>query len=244
MSTIRRIFWCAALSCIAMSLAGCGNGDDPGETTAKPEAAVGPKAAATSGPSNPYVKNLPQLERARVEEAKQLQQELRQLLATDLEKGEAFRLQVKEKARLWDEKISEYVGTSLAGQTIPLKPLEGRPYAFDDLTIVYYTGAEKLPFNALRTKITARLTQDLTGDSANVTDFILARNFYVYVKAVDLDGNDIPGIKALSPSSTRGIELVENATFEFYFNMGPRDIVQLDNFGGFVEITRDEYNAK
>jgi len=244
MSTIHRIFWCAALSCMAMSLAGCGNGDDPDETTAKPEAAVGPKAAATSGPSNPYVKNLPQLERTRIEEAKQLKQELRQLLATDLDKGEAFRLQVKEKARLQDEKISEYVSENLAGQTIPLKPLEGRPYAFDDLTIVYYTGAEKLPFNALRTKTTATLTQDLTGDGASVADFVLARSFYVYVKAVDRDGHDIPGIKTLASSSTRGADMVEGRTFELYFNMGPRDTVQLDNFGGFVEITRDEYNAK
>jgi hypothetical protein len=243
MNTIYRIFWFAALSCMVLSCAGCGNGDDPGETAQSPEAAGG-QPTLSLGTPNPYVKNLPQLERERIEEAKQLQQELRQLLATDLEKGEAFRLQVKEKARLWDEKISEYVGTNLVGQTIPLKPLEGRPYAFDDLTIAYYTGADKIPLNSLKTKTTATITQDLTGDSADVGDFILGRNFSIYVKAVDLDGNDIPDIKGVSLSSARGAELVEGRTFELYLNVGSRDVVRLDNFGGFVEITRDEYHAK
>lgn len=243
MSTIHRILWCAALSCMAMSLAGCGNGDDPDETTAGPEAAVGPKAAATSGPSNPYVKNLPQLERASVEEATQLKQELRQLLATDLEKGEAFRLQTLEKARLWDEKISAYVSTNLAGQTIPLKPLEGRPYAFGDLTIVDFNrGPDTL--NLLRTKTTLRLTQDLTGDGVNVADFMMGRSFAIYIKAVDLDGNDIPDMKKPSTLSVNRADMVEGKTLEFYFNMRSRDVVRLDNFGGFVEITRDEYNAK
>lgn len=243
MSIICRIFCCVALAGMVLSLAGCGNGDDRDETTAGPEAAVGAKAAPGSGPSNPYVKNLPQLERASVEEAKQLKQELRQLLATDLEKGEAFRLQTLEKARLWDEKISQYVSTNLAGQTLPLKPLEGRPYAFDDWVIVDFPkGPDTL--NLLRTKTTIRLTQDLTGDAADVKDFMMGRSIAIYVKAIDLDGNEIPDMKIPSSLSANRAEMVEGKTFEFYFNMRSRDVVRLDNFGGFVEITRDEYNAR
>lgn len=243
MSTIHRIFWCAALSCMALSLAGCGNDDDRDETTAGPDAAVSAKAAPGSGPSNPYVKDLPQLERASVEEGKQLQQQFRQIVATDLEKGEAFRLQTVEKARLWGEKISQYVTTNLAGQTIPLKPLEGRPYAFDDWVIVDFPkGPDTL--NLLRTKTTLRLTQDLTDQSADVKDFMMGRSIAIYVKAIDLDGNEIPDMKKPSSLSVNRADMVEGKTFELYFNMRSRDVVRLDNFGGFVEITRDEYNAK
>lgn len=243
MTIIHRIFWCAALSCMVLSLTGCGNGDDRDETAASPESAAGVKAVTASGPSNPYVKTLPELERASVEDAKQWQQQLRQLLATDLEKGEAFRLQVTEKARLWDERISQYVSTNLAGQTIPLKPLEGRPYAFGDVTIVDFNrGPDTI--NLLRTKTTLRLTEDLTDQSANVKDFMMGRSFAIYVKAVDLDGNDIPDMKKPSTLSVNRADMVEGKTLEFYFNMGSRDVVRLDNFGGFIEITRNEYNAR
>nr|WP_244263201.1 hypothetical protein [Thioalkalivibrio thiocyanoxidans] len=247
------------LTGIALAASGC---DQPDEADAANAAApVDAEETRSLGPPNPYLKNLPELEQTRFDESAQWQQELRQLQATDWEQAEAFRGHVAERERQWDEKISEYVFTNLVGQTIPLVPMEGRPYNVDDLRI---EGRRPMPFNHLILTGTATLTEDLIEPDRDdpappaftlrgppiigAGDFLDHRGqaLTLFVQAADLDGNKIPGIKArlTSTGTAQREELVTGKTFELQMSVDRSDVARLHSFGQFVEITRAEFDAR
>ncbi|WP_018994896.1 MULTISPECIES: hypothetical protein [unclassified Thioalkalivibrio] len=244
---------------IALAASGCGQPDEAdAANAADPEDA---EETRSLGPPNPYLKNLPELEQARFDESAQLQQELRQMQATDWEQAEAFRSHVAERERQWDEKISAYVHTNLVGQTIPLTPIDARPYTVDELRI---EGRRPMPFNHLILTGTATLTQDLTEPDSDepappaftlrgppiigAGDFLDHRGqtLTLFVQAADLDGNKIPAIKArlTSTGTAQREELVAGKTFELQMSVDRSDVARLRSFGQFVEITREEFDAR
>jgi hypothetical protein len=127
-------------------------------------------------------------------------------------------------------KIDEYMADNSWKKPIPFTGLSGMPYEVQSVDI------NNASAYILNLKFTIKVNEPIPGVGT-------IRDFFLYFKAVDLSGNDIPGSKTVAGTATR-TPVTAGGTYEVFGGWKANEVLAMDNFASLVQITREEYNRK
>jgi len=129
-------------------------------------------------------------------------------------------------------KIEEYLNANPLSKPLPLEALDNTPYTINEV-LVNAASAGNL-----------NLKFDITIDEDIQNQWGFAeRNLFVYYKAIDKNGEEVPNSKTVATNFVR-MELTKGAQYEAFGSWGSRVIGNLENFAKVVEITKEEYEGK
>ncbi len=184
----------------------------------------------SSNKNNEYLGQLPSLEKEYAEKISEKEKALKE--STDFE--DSFKLS-KELKILKDErktKITEYAEANPLTKELPYEPLSGTAYSSKNVVV------NKASAGNLNIKIALKINQDIKNKYGG-----LEKSLFVYYKAVDSKGNDIPKSKTVATNFSRE-PLVAGLDYEVSGSWTSKAIQNMDDFAKVVEITKEEYSKR
>jgi hypothetical protein len=195
--------------------------------------------------ANPYLNQIPALMRSAFEDEQVwFAKTSSALMQGDHEKAEKARAKWKVAQERWSARISEHAEKTLPVQTIPISATETGPYVLSDARIVDEPmtafGAEANRPCRQGLYVVAKLA--LKGDHAERQTGSNAET--LFFQAVDQNGHAIPGTEVpLWGGVVDRSALAEGQPVAVLIHWSMRQVANMDNFAGAVQITRDEYQV-
>lgn len=180
--------------------------------------------------SNDYLGEYPSMVKNYEQEIADLEQEAKS--NTDLNK--AFEL-AKKIDILKDEykaKLKEYAEVFKFEKAVPFEGLAGTKYTVNEVKVKDAT-ASYLGFD-----FAATINEDMI-DEYNT----IVKDLFLYFKAVDAEGKDIPGAVTVAAISPR-TELKKGTQIHLTGGWRPSLVKDFENFAKIKEATKEEYEAK
>jgi hypothetical protein len=146
----------------------------------------------------------------------------------------AFKLskEVDELKQEKKSKIEEYLKGNPLSKPLPFEALDNTPYTINELLVNTASAGN------LNLKFDISLDQDIKNQWG-----FAERNLFIYYKAVDKNGEEVPNSKTVATNFAR-MELTAGTQYEAFGSWGARVIGNLENFAKVVEITKEEYEGK
>ncbi len=178
--------------------------------------------------TNEYLGKLPALEKKYYEKITEIKQEIKE--SSDL-KG-AFELSKKQEAlqEERDKKIDEYIASNPLTKPLPFEALSGTPYTIKEVTV------NKASAGNLNIKFSVTIDEDMKNKYGGIE-----KTLFIYYKAVDSQGTDIPDSKTVATNFKR-IELKKGVEYEAFGSWQSDEVSKMEDFAKIVEITKEEYN--
>lgn len=180
--------------------------------------------------TNEFLGELPSLEKKYYSEIKEKEKKAEE--CTDME--EAFKLS-KEAELLEKEKkqkIEEYIAANPLTKPVPFEALEGTRYTINGLVI------NKAQSGNLNLKLSMKINEDIKNEYGGIE-----KSLFIYYKAVDSRGIDIPDSKTVATNFKR-IKLTTGTDYEAFGSWKSSEIMKMEDFAKVVEITKEEYDKK
>ncbi len=133
------------------------------------------------------------------------------------------------------ETIEQYLKeSSIIGTKVPFDPINNEKYVIKEVS-VKDAGAGYLHFNFSIIAL-SDIESKYTGD--------IGKNYlFIYFKALNSEGKEIPGSKTVTSYSYRK-SLKEGTAFDIYGTYQRKGIVEMEDFAKIVEISKEEYESK
>ena len=183
-----------------------------------------------SSVDNEFLGKLPSLEKQYYNKMEAKEKEIKECTDRD----DSFTL-TKELELLKDEKknaIAEYVSANPLTKSLPFEALPETQYTIKDIVV------KKASSGNLNIKFLLTINKDIKNKYGGII-----KNFFIYFKAQDSKGNDIPktitvAINFKNQKMTAGLE---HEVFGSWQNKATKN---MEDFAKVVEITREEYDKK
>lgn len=148
--------------------------------------------------------------------------------------GAAMKLsnEIQELEQEKKDKINEYLEANPLVKPLPFSALEGTPYTINEVVVNVASAGN------LNLKFDVTVDQDIKSQWGNIEN-----RLFVYYKAVDKNGEEIPNSKTVATNFGRE-QLLAGTQYEAFGSWGSRVIGQLENFAKVVEISKEEYDGK
>ena len=178
--------------------------------------------------SNPYFGNLPAMMADFVQKREKLDTKANESKSFDEARKLSDEMEALQKAT--DSEIDNYLTDESWKKPIPFTGLPDKGYQVDEV------GVHAASSYNLNLKFRIRT-------EGPIPNARLLRDIFVYFKAVDSKGADIPGSKTVAGNISRD-RIPESGTFEVYGGWKSKEVLTMNDFAGIVEITREEYDRK
>ena len=137
--------------------------------------------------------------------------------------------ELKDFRKGYDEKMEAYLNETKTLAPIPVKILNEKPFKIKNAVI------NALGTNNLNLKLTLDVTDEVPFDTPG------RQTIWVYYKAVDSQGNDISGTKTVASNVSRK-KIIPGTEYEVFGSWSAGQIINMEDFAGIVEITKEEYS--
>ncbi len=184
---------------------------------------------STSIKNNKFLGEFPSLHKKYTQKVSEKEKSAKE--CTDLEKALKMGVEVKNIKTEMSTEVEKYVKEYSMCKDLPFKALEGRPYVIEKVCV------NKASSGNLSVKFDITINQDINGK------YGLEKTLFVYYKAIDEEGNGIPGTETVATNFKRQ-DLKAGLKYEAYGSWGTSDIAKLENFAEIVEMTEEEYKKK
>lgn len=155
--------------------------------------------------------------------------------STKMEEAFKFAKEAENLKKEMESKVEELVAnSSLVGTEIPFQTLSD-----DSDYEVAKVILDNLSANYLKLKFTVQIKNDIKNEYGGIE-----KTLFIYFKAVDSKGVDIPQSKTVAVNFGRRTELKANTELEISGGWNGSDIAQMENFAKLIEITKEEYDKK
>lgn len=179
------------------------------------------------GSSNKYLGKLPGLAKKYTTEIEELEKKAEE--ATDMDKAFKYAKEAENLEKEADKAIEDYVAENEFNEIVPFTTLSDVKYEVKEVKV---SGAsiERAQFIAK-----VRVTDDIKNKYGG-----LERYLFVYVKAVDKNGEILGEPTVFASPMGKKIELVKGAELEI--KGGIKHLKDLGNLDKIVNITKEEYD--
>ena len=177
---------------------------------------------------NEFLGEIPSIQKYYYNKIQDKEKELK--ASTDMEK--AFKLD-KEKQLLkdeWDAKITASLKVNPLTTPIPFEPLKDQPYTITKITPALVNSM------GFQCKIAVKIVTDIKFEYKDI---------FLYYKAVDKDGKDIPDTKAQALiRQEMGKDLLAGTEVEAIGCWTIHGMINMENFAKIIFIAKDEFDKK
>lgn len=128
-------------------------------------------------------------------------------------------------------KIEEYAATN-PFKTLPVQAIERTAYTIKDAVV------NNVTYGTLNIKFNIKVNETIKNEYGGIEKWL-----FVYYKAVDSKGVDIPNSKTVATNFNR-MDIVEGLDYEAFGTWQSKATINFEDFAKIVEITKEEYEAK
>lgn len=127
-----------------------------------------------------------------------------------------------------DSELDAYLKEATANKVIPFEGLPDMPYTIESVEI------NNVSTYTLNLKFNISILKE---------GYSWMNKLFVYFKAVDSNGSEIPGTKTVASTASRKDPVV-GELYQIFGGWTTNDVINLSDFAKVVEISKEEYNAK
>jgi len=179
--------------------------------------------------SNPFLGQIPQMVAQFQQKNDQMEQEIES--CKDFEKLRKLDEKMTTYREQVEAQMKAYLDETSTLKPIPVQTLPQSPYAVKAVSI------NALGTNNLNLKFTLDILSEIPQEGFG------RQRIWLYYKAIDSKGEEIPGTKTVASNVSRDAITV-GQLYDVFGSWNASGIVNLSDFAGIVEITKEEYERK
>lgn len=184
------------------------------------------------GPSikkNEFLGELPSLEKYYYEKTQEQEKKIKD--NTDMNSVLKLSKEMDDLKTERKTKIEEYAATK-PFKTLHVQAIERTAYTIKDAVV------NNVTYGTLNIKFNIKVNETVKNEYGGIEKWL-----FVYYKAVDSKGVDIPNSKTVATNFSR-MDIVEGLDYEAFGTWQSKATVNFEDFAKIVEITKEEYDAK
>lgn len=178
--------------------------------------------------NNEYLNALPSIAKKYSKEYQEKKIKLKE--CTDIKKAFKYEKELKNIEAEWKTKIKESNEANPITKPLPFEALAEAPYTISEVNV------NKVYKDNLNIKFSIKINEDIKNKYGGIK-----KNLFVYYKALDKDGNDIPNTKTVA-TNFKGTKLLAGTDYEAFGSL--KSLANLENFAKIKIITKEEYKNK
>lgn len=184
------------------------------------------------GPSikkNEYLGELPSLEKYYYEKTQEMEKKIKD--NTDMNAVLKLSKEMEDLKTERKTKIEEYAATK-PFKALPVEAIKREEYTIKDAVV------NNVTYGTLNIKFNIKVNKTVKNEYGATEKWL-----FVYYKAVDSKGADIPNSKTVATNFSR-MDIVEGLDYEAFGTWQTKATINFEDFAKIVEITKEEYDAK